>query len=224
MSEKVRVAIIEDHAIYRDGLTTAIERSTDLAYAGFGEGVSQGAELLSRGGIDVALVDLTLPDGSGLDLIAGIRDTEISALVLSMSSQPELVIRSIKAGARGYMVKDAGWPLIHDAIVAVSRGEVVFGTKVADRLLEVVAAQDAQRAAFPNLSRREHEVLEQLVAGRTNHDIARRLFLADKTVRNLVSSVMGKLNATSRHEAAEIARQAGLDTSELPTRDGDARS
>lgn len=210
VSTTIRVAIIEDHAIYRDGLVAAINRSKELSYVGSAETVSGGAALLSERDIDVALVDLTLPDGSGLQLVHQFNDTEIRFLVLSMSPQAQLVVKAIKAGARGYMVKDAGWPLIRDAIRAVSRGEVVFGSKVADRLLDLVARQDEQRAAFPSLSQREYEVLEQIAAGRTNPEIARRLFLADKTVRNLVSSVIRGVGATTRQEAAERARQAGI--------------
>ncbi len=212
-SDEIRLAIVEDHAIYRDGLIDAIDRSEELSLIGWGDSVATGVDLVTRGGIDVLLVDLILPDGSGLEVVTRTPDTGIRALVLSMSHQAELVVRSIKAGARGYMVKDAGWPVIHDAILAVSRGEVVFGSQVADRVLGVMAAQDARRAAFPGLSLREHDVLEHLSAGRTNSEIARRLFLADKTVRNLVSSVLNKLGADSREQAAGMARRAGYDES-----------
>jgi DNA-binding NarL/FixJ family response regulator len=206
----VRVALIEDHAIYRDGLIAAIERSEDLVYVGHSADIAGSSALLSTSEIDVVLVDLTLPDGSGLEVVTQARQMNVESLVLSMSPRAELVIRAIQSGARGYMVKDAGWPDIHAAILAVARGEVVFGAKVADEVLESVANQDARRAAFPRLTPREFDVLELLVAQRTNQQIAQQLYIAPKTARNLVSSLLSKLNASTRDQAAEIARQAGV--------------
>lgn len=206
----ISVLVVEDHPIYRDGLLAALADAAGVRVVG---GCSTVAEAISRIDADnpaVALVDLALPDGSGLDVArrcSGDPDGP-AVVILTMTRQPDVVLEAVRAGARGYLVKGAGGPEIAAAVRAVARGEVVFGADVADNVLAALVVLDPATAAFPMLSSREREVLSLLADGLTNQAIATRLSLADKTVRNLVSNVISKLGVTSRHEAAQLARQA----------------
>jgi DNA-binding NarL/FixJ family response regulator len=158
---------------------------------------------------DVALVDLGLPDGSGVDVVREATRRGIRVLVLTMSHDPAYLLEAVRAGARGYVVKGAGRHDIVSAITAVAAGDAVFGAEVADLALKAVLSQDARSIAFPQLSEREHDVLELLALGLPHAAIATRLHLSDKTVRNHVSAIMGKLGVDSRHAAAELARSRG---------------
>jgi len=139
-------------------------------------------------------------------VIRAATDRGVRALVLTMSTEPAQLVHAVQAGARGYVVKGAAKRDIVAAIESVAAGDAVFGAEIANIALGAVIQQDASRAAFPTLTKREHEVLELLVLGLPNAAIAERLFLSQKTVRNHVSSILAKLGVESRHEAAELAR------------------
>ena len=202
----LRLLVVEDHPVFRDGLLAAVDRVPHVEVVAAGETLAEGLELLARHELDVALVDLGLPDGSGVDLVRRAAETGVHPLVLTMSSAAGQLVEAVRAGARGYLVKGAARDDIIAAIEAVARGEAVFGPDVAATVLQAVAVQDVRRVSFPDLSDREAEVLELLGLGLPNRSIAERLGLSDKTVRNHVSSILAKLGVESRHDAADLVR------------------
>ncbi len=205
----VGVLVVEDHPVYRDGLVAALAHIQGIHVLGDCATLAEAVDLVRDLRPDVALVDLTLPDGSGLDLVRSCRRLTDgpAVVVLTMSRQPDIVLEAVRAGARGYLVKGASGAQVGAAVLAVAGGEVVFGSDVADNVLTALHNQDPKLAAFPMLSPRELDVISLLGQGLTNHAIATRLVLSDKTVRNHVSSVLAKLGLSSRHDAAELARQ-----------------
>ena len=205
----VSVLVVEDHPIYREGLLASLADVEGLRVAGSCGTLAEATDQIATARPDVALVDLALPDGSGLDLarLCSADPNGPAVVILTMTRQPEVVLEAVRAGARGYLVKGAGGIEIAAALLAAARGEVVFGADVADNVLAALVLQDPAGAAFPQLSQREREILSLLTEGLTNHAIGTRLFLSEKTVRNHVSSVLAKLGVASRHDAARLARE-----------------
>lgn len=213
---QIRVLIADDHPVFRDGLRVLLEATADTALAGEaadGEGaVALALELVP----DVILMDIQMPGLNGIEATRRIlRDRpELGVLVLTMFEDDDSVFAALRAGARGYLLKGADREEMLAAIRAVARGEAVFGPAIARRLIHFFAppAVTAAPAAppFPELSGREREILALLAAGHPNRAIADRLFLSLKTIRNYVSSILGKLQVADRAGAIVRAREAGL--------------
>jgi DNA-binding NarL/FixJ family response regulator len=160
-------------------------------------------------------MDLHLPELDGVAATARITAEApgTAVLVLTMHDDDASLQAALRAGASGYLLKEAGGPEIVRALAGVVDGEAVFGRTVAPRVLRRIGAgEDRAQPPFPVLTGREVEVLDQLARGRSNAQIAAALFLSAKTVRNHVSNILMKLPASDRHEAAELARAAGLGT------------
>ncbi|MDX3611320.1 response regulator transcription factor [Streptomyces europaeiscabiei] len=213
----VRIVVADDHPMYRFGLTAALAGHDGIEIVGE---AADGAELLKvveRTGPDVVLTDLAMPNLGGTEAIREIhaRDDRIGVLVLTMHEDDEALIGALRAGARGYLLKGADRTEIARAVLAVASGNAVYGEAVARRINAFFT--QAQRAyaaqVFPELTEREREILELVAQGHSNHHIARRLFLAEKTVRNHVSTVMNKIGTTDRAATVARARDAGLGTS-----------
>ncbi len=209
-----RVLLVDDHPLFLDGVRAALTGAEDLEVVGEAHDVAEAVELAGRLEPDVVLMDLNLPDGSGIDATRAVlrQDAGIRVLVMTMSADDDAVVAAIRAGARGYVVKGAGKADLLQAVRTVAAGGAVFSPTVADRLggfFTGVAAAPA-REAFPQLTEREREVLDLVARGYDNRRIARELFLSDKTVRNHVSNIVDKLGAPDRAEAILRARRAGL--------------
>jgi DNA-binding NarL/FixJ family response regulator len=208
-----RVLVVDDHPLFRDGVAAALAGS-ELEVVGEAEDVATALRLVDEVEVDVVLMDLNLPDGSGVDATRAVlaRRPDARVLVMTMSADDEAVVAAMRAGARGYVVKGAGRDDVLQAVRTVAAGGAVFSPSVADRLGTYFAslASLPGRDAFPALTEREREVLDLVARGYDNRRIARELYLSDKTVRNHVSSVLTKLDATDRAEAAVRARNAGL--------------
>jgi DNA-binding NarL/FixJ family response regulator len=210
MTMRVRVVIVEDHPIYREGLQAALSELPDIQVLATAGTAAEAAAHVDRLRPDLVLLDLTLPDGNGLDLAR--RWTSDpggpTVVVLTMTRDPHIVAEAVHAGARGYLVKGSGRAEIGAAIMAAANGQAVFGSDISDGVLAALTLQDPSSYAFPTLTIREREVLALLREGLTNYAIASRLCLSDKTVRNHVSNVLTKLDVTSRYDAAQLARSA----------------
>ena len=203
----LRVLIADDHPVFREGLRAVLAGAAGIEVAGEATTGREAVERVDRGECDVVLMDVQMPDLSGIEATREIGG-RAAVVVLTMSEDQATLTAAMAAGACGYLVKGASPEAVIDAVRSAGRGESVFGAGVA----ELVRAQLARGGgpAFPQLTERERDVLRLLGAGLTNQAIADRLVLAPKSVRNLVSSVLLKLGAADRHVAAEQARRAGL--------------
>ena len=212
----LRVLVVDDHPLYREGLVTAMSAMTGVEVvgeAGDGEQAVAAAAALVP---DVVVMDLHMPVLNGIDATRRICSgtPSVAVLVLTMLEGDDSVFAAMRAGARGYLLKGADRAEIERALTGVAHGEVVFSAGIASRVLAFFAAGPAAAAGsldpFPGLTEREREILDLVARGLTNAEIARRLVVSDKTVRNHVSNVFAKLQVAGRAEAVARARDAGL--------------
>ena len=209
-----RILLVDDHPLFLDGVRAALMGDPDLDVVGTAEDLVTALERAAVLRPDVVLMDLNLPDGSGIDATRELLalHPSIRVLVMTMSADDDAVVAAMRAGARGYVVKGVGRLDLLHAVRTVAAGGAVFSPTVADRLGGFFSGMSAQpgREAFPQLTEREREVLELLARGYDNRGIARELFLSDKTVRNHVSNVLARLEAPDRAAAILRARRAGM--------------
>ena len=208
-----RVLVVDDHPVVRAGLLAMLATVDGLAVAGEAgagaEAITKSRELLP----DVVVLDLNLPDRRGEEVAGAILDhsPQTAVLVLTMEHDDARLIAALRAGARGYVLKGTDPSALVDAIRAVAKGEFVVGPEMAQALSDYLRYRRTPgEAAFPTLSDRERSVLALMAQGADNPEIARRLALQPKTVRNLVSIVLGKVQARDRADAILKARAAGL--------------
>ena len=210
--DPLRVLVVEDHPLFRKGVVALLDTALGFSVAGVAvsgeEAVTRTADLRP----DVVLMDLQLPGMSGIEatraILAAAPDRKV--LVLSLFEDEESVFLALRAGARGYVLKDADEEELVGAIRAVARGEAIFSQAVAGRVLAFFAQPRQAPKAFPELTDRERDILGLLAQGHPNPSIARRLSLSPKTVANYVSSIFAKLQVADRAEAMIRAREAGL--------------
>ena len=214
----LRVLIVDDHPVFRGGMRRLLEAVPETAVAGEAATAEEAVTLAAALRPDVVLMDLHLPDGSGIDATRRIvaAAPEIGVLVVTMFEDDYSVFTAMRAGARGYVLKDADEDELLRAIRAVADGQAIFSPAIARRLTDFfgesrpTAPAAASSPAFPELSEREREVLDLIAQGIANAEIADRLFLSPKTVRNHITSIFAKLQVADRAEAIVRARQAGL--------------
>ena len=214
MSPPLRVLLADDHPVFRKGLhalLTSLPEATVVGEAADGE---QAIHLAAEHKPDIVVMDINMPGVNGVEatrrITAACQDTAV--LVLTMFDDNDSVFAAMRAGARGYLVKGSDTDEVVRAITTVGNGEAIFGPSVARRILSFLtrplSAYDEH--LFPELTTREREVLDLIAAGATNNDIAKRLFLSPKTIRNHVSSIFTKLQVADRAQAIVQARAAGL--------------
>jgi DNA-binding NarL/FixJ family response regulator len=209
----IRVLIADDHAVVRDGLSLVLSQLDGFEVVGE---AATGDEAVKQAVIlrpDVILMDVQMPGLDGVEAtrqIAGLVPS-VAILMLSMYSDDTAAIGAIRAGARGYLLKGARHAEVAAALRAVVSGQAVFGQGVADGLLaQIGTVSPTPDYPFPQLSDREREVLDLLVAGHRTSEIAAALFVSPKTVSNQLTSVYAKLGVADRTEAIVLARDQGL--------------
>jgi DNA-binding NarL/FixJ family response regulator len=209
----VRVLVVDDHPLYREGLVGAISTMAGKEVVGEAGDGEEAVRLTAALEPDVVVMDLHMPGMNGVDATRAVtaRHPEVAVLVLTMLEGDDSVFAAVRAGARGYLLKGADRAEINRALDAVAHGEVVFSSSIAARVLAYFAGGGTAAATpFPELTEREREILDLVARGLTNAEIARRLVVSDKTVRNHVSNVFTKLHVSGRAEAVARARDAGL--------------
>ena len=209
----IRVLIADDHPIFRDGMRGLLESVPDTEVVGEASSGEEAIALAAALQPDVILMDLKMPGCNGIEATRRILATSphIGVLVVTMFEDDDSVFAAMRAGARGYVLKDMDDDEIARAILAVGHGEAIFSPALAARMVTFFAARPAgPAAAFPALTDSERGVLRLMAQGVNNQAIAQRLGLSPKTVRNYVSSILGKLQVADRAQAIVRARQAGL--------------
>jgi len=204
----VRVLVVDDHPVFRDGLAASLAALPDIEVAGVAADGPEAVEMASTGVADVVLMDLNLPSMSGVEATArtcALPDPP-AVLVVTMVDDDDTVLAAMRAGARGYVLKGSTGEEIAAAVTTVASGGAVFGPGVAAQMLTAAATIGRPTAgtgsAYAGLTEREAEVLALIGEGRSNQQIARELGLTVKTVQNYVSRILDKLHVSDRTQAA----------------------
>ncbi|GCE31034.1 DNA-binding response regulator [Dictyobacter alpinus] len=215
-NEQRSILLVDDHPLFRHGLSALVATCADLhviAEATSGQEAIERAEELQP---DIILMDIHMPDINGIEATRRILHTSphIRILIITMFEDDSSVFAAMRAGARGYILKDTQKDAMLHAIRAIGRGEAIFGPAIATRLMNFfTTAQPAtpgHKELFPDLTQREREILELIAQGKNNQEIANQLILGHNTVRNYVSNIFSKLQVVDRAQAIIRAREGGL--------------
>jgi len=212
--ESIQLLIADDHTLFRDGLRALLNSVSDIRVAGeAGTGAEVGAQAVALQP-DVILMDIQMPDMNGIEATRRIVHTSphIGIIVVTMFEDDDSVFAAMRAGAHGYVLKGAAQEEVLRAIRAVAAGEALFSAPIARRLMNFFAQPRPPAApqVFPELTARERELLVLIAQGFNNAEIAERLAISSKTVRNHISNIFSKLQVTDRAQAIVRARDAGL--------------
>ena len=207
-----RILIADDHALFRSGLRALFDSLEGIEVVGEAVNGREAVELAEQLQPDIVLMDIQMPEMDGIEAtrrLAASRPAP-AVLVLTMHEDDESVFSAMRAGARGYLLKGAAQDDVSRAIMAVGRGEAIFGPAVATQILKFFTTGNRPAEPFPELTAREKEILDLVAAGLSNTEIAQRLFLSPKTISNNVSLIFDKLQVADRSKAIVRARRAGL--------------
>ncbi|WP_432514306.1 response regulator [Kineococcus sp. SYSU DK001] len=217
MSGPIRVAVVDDQTLVRQGILRLLSLSEEVTVVGEGEDGDQALDLVARGDVDVLLLDLRMPRRDGISVLEALRDSgsEVPVLVLTTFDDDELVLAALRAGARGYLLKDVTLEQVLSAIRTLADGGTALRPALTDRLLRAVTARPSAPAGpadlgAPALTPRELDVLRLAAAGWSNKEIAAALHLAPGTVKNHVTAVLLKLGVRDRTRAVLRALELGL--------------
>jgi DNA-binding NarL/FixJ family response regulator len=216
--EPVGVLVADDHALFREGLRALFMTIPDIEFVGE---AATGAEAVAQAEAlqpDVVLMDINMPGVNGIEATRRILHTSpnIGVVVVTMLEDDASVFAAMRAGARGYVLKGAHHDEMLQVIRAVANGQALFGPAIATRVMNffkglgAVPQPTLPAQAFPELTAREREVLELIAQGFNNHEIAERLVISPKTVRNHITSIFSKLQVADRTQAILRARDAGM--------------
>ena len=210
----IRVLVADDHPVFRRGVIGVLAEDESVLVVGEASDGEEALLVAAECHPDVVLMDLHMAGVGGVEATRRLLEAhpDVAVLVLSMLEDDESVHAALQAGARGYLVKGADGERILQAVRAVAAGEAVFGSDVAGRILGVLSSprRSARPGPFPMLTDREEELLTLIAHGESNAQIARRLVVSDKTVRNHITNIFAKLGVTDRAQAIVRAREAGL--------------
>jgi len=212
-SDTTRILIVDDHPPFREGLRALLNSIPGMEAAGEAANGEDAIREAARLQPDVILMDLQMPGVNGIEATRRIHQSSphIGVIILTMFEDDDSVFAAMRAGARGYLLKGADQAEILRAIHSVRNGEALFGPGIARRLINLFTQIHSGSAPlFPELTEREREVLDQLARGLSNTEIAATLVISQKTVRNHVSNIFGKLQVVDRAQAIIRARKAGL--------------
>jgi DNA-binding NarL/FixJ family response regulator len=210
---KVRVLVVDDHPMWRNGVRSDLERSGDAEVVGEAADGGEAIEVARDVMPDVVLMDLQLPQVSGVDATRAIvnESPHVKVIVLSASAEEADVLEAVKAGASGYLLKSSSSDDVVDAVLRVRAGEPVFTPSLAGLVLSEFRRIASADPSEPELTPRENEVLKLVAKGYTYKEIGEKLFISTKTVQNHVQNILTKLQLKKRYELMRYAIQKGLD-------------
>ena len=203
----IRVFLLDDHEVVRTGLRTLLESEDDMAVVGEASTVEQALVRIPLAAPDVAILDVRLPDGSGVEVCRQIRSDrpETVCLMLTSYADDEALMAAILAGAAGYVLKEVGAHDLVGDIRKVSEGKSLLDPGMTKRVLERIRSQNVEDERLASLTSQERRILDRIAQGETNRQIAEGMYLAEKTVKNYVSNLLTKLGMQRRTEAAIFA-------------------
>jgi DNA-binding NarL/FixJ family response regulator len=203
----IRVFLLDDHEVVRRGLADLLQAEGDIEVVGESGSAVQATHRIPALRPDVAVLDARLPDGNGIDVCRDVRavDSSIRGLILTSYEDDEALFAAIMAGASGYVLKQIRGTDLVDGVRRVAAGQSLLDPAVTARVLERIRNGIEEPNELKSLTDQERRILEYIAEGLTNHEIAQRMFLADKTVKNYVSSVLSKLGLERRTQAAVLA-------------------
>jgi two-component system, NarL family, response regulator DevR len=203
----IKVFLLDDHEVVRRGLHDLLEAEDDITVVGEAGTAAEGSRRIPALRPDVAILDARLPDGSGIDVCRDIRsvDPTIKALILTSYDDDEALFAAILAGASGYVLKQVRGDDLVDGVRRVAAGQSLLDPAVTSRVLERVRSGKSVPQELASLTEQERRILALIAEGLTNRQIAERMYLAEKTVKNYVSSLLAKLGLERRTQAAVLA-------------------
>jgi DNA-binding NarL/FixJ family response regulator len=212
MPEPIKVLIVDDHPVVRDGLVSMLATQPDFNVVGEAASGSEAVAKANHFKPDVVLLDLEMPDIDGVDVLKRFQDNhmDLNTIVFTAFDTDDRIVTAIQAGAKGYLLKGSPREELFQAIRVVSKGGSLLQPVVASKLIRHMRGPSAGSELFEPLTSREQEVLNHLAEGSTNKEIAAELFITERTVKFHVSSILSKLGAGNRTEAVRIAAHNGL--------------
>lgn len=212
---KIRVLVADDHAIVREGLCIMLASQPDMEVAGKAANGREAIQVVDEHDPDVAVIDISMPELNGIDAIQQMlpRHPSLKVIVLSIHETKPYVYRALKAGARGYLIKETAGLEVVDAVRAVYRGERYLSQRIADLLMGVSFRQletSVEESPLEALSPREREILQLVAEGKTSQQIAERLFISPKTVDTYRSRLMRKIGVEDMAGLVKFAIQHGV--------------
>jgi two-component system, NarL family, response regulator DevR len=211
LNETIRVFLLDDHEIVRRGLVDLLSSTADLVVVGEAATAGEALRRIPAARPDVAVLDARLPDGNGIDVCRDIRSAhpEIRCVILTSYDDDEALFAAVMAGAAGYLLKQIAGNSLLDAVRAVAKGRSLLDPAVTGKLLDRLRHPAEPDPRLSALTAREREILDLIAEGLSNKEIGARLFLAEKTVKNYVSSLLAKLNMQRRTQAAVFGADIG---------------
>jgi two-component system, NarL family, response regulator DevR len=206
-ADPLRVLIVDDHDVVRAGLRAVLDGVEDLTVVGEAGSVEEAVRRVGYDNPDVVVMDVRLPDGTGIEACRDIRSrwSNVKVLMLTSYADEEALVSAIMAGAAGYVLKRIDATELVSSIRRVGRGESLLDPVMTERLFRKIRGEETEDPLLARLSPQERKILDLIADGLTNREIAADLFLAEKTVKNYVSNLLGKLEMSRRSEAAAYA-------------------
>ena len=211
--ELIRIVVVDDHVLFREGLVAIIRSEADLEVVGQAGSVKEAVALIGSLKPEVVLMDFGLPDGTGVDATRAVLSEypECRIVFLTMSEEDDDLFSAVRSGAKGYLLKNMHPAKLVATIKSVYEGESALSRSMTLRLMEELArTKEPLHSGNPTLTRRELDVLRELAGGFSNSEIGEHLFIAENTVKYHVHSILDKLGLSDRREAAEYAKKHGL--------------